>query len=109
MAMAESTQTLDAVLTLLPADASARLLEMADGAESVRDVLKRVMEGRYPAAPGMLVAASVLANSDPRSALLQPAFDLGQLQSPLGSPRKSWHPQASASFAVAPSSVLRQM
>lgn len=77
--MAESTQTLDAVLTLPPADASARLLEMADGAESVRDVLKRVMEGRYPAAPGMLVAASVLANSDPRFALLQPAYDLGQL------------------------------
>lgn len=77
--MAGSTQTLDAVLTLSPADASERLMELADPAESLRDVLQRVMDGRYAAAPGMLVAASVLAKSDVSAALLRPLYELGQV------------------------------
>jgi CHAT domain-containing protein/Flp pilus assembly protein TadD len=77
--MAESSQTLDVLLTLPPGDAIDRLMEMADPLELLRDVLKRVTEGRYAAGPGMLVAASVLAKSDVRAALLQPTYDLGQI------------------------------
>src|SRR5262249_51464472 len=67
---------LDAVLTLPLADATERLMQMANPAASLRDVLERVMQGRYAAGPGMLVAASVLARSDVRTALLQAAYDL---------------------------------
>jgi len=67
------------VLTLPLADATERLMQMANPAASLRDVLERVMQGRYAAGPGMLVAASVLARSDVRTALLQAAYDLGQV------------------------------